>query len=92
MRCECVEMRGLTGEVENYLEWLVTSLRIEVVNDDKERVTIEQEFTYERLTTASKSGIEGIEASGTGTECRTYRWSGTDTRAHPPPGWRKSGG
>jgi hypothetical protein len=23
MRCECVEMRGLTGEVENYLEWLV---------------------------------------------------------------------
>ena len=23
MRCECVEMRGLRGEVENYLEWLV---------------------------------------------------------------------
>jgi type II secretory pathway predicted ATPase ExeA len=23
MHCECVEMRGLTGEVENYLEWLV---------------------------------------------------------------------
>jgi hypothetical protein len=42
-----------------------------VVSDDKERVAIEQEFTHERFTTASKSGIEGIEASGTGTECRT---------------------